>query len=718
MNAEFQTYKDTLPKEPSGNVKKRYVVSCYSADDWRYIHNVLLQDGTLEDNIPSESITCEDDKIHSKTRGSYLLTPDEHEALKNHEKVKYVHIDFTYYAGTNKPDPDDMKLSVVKTNRYTHPSKNYRNEVPPTSNPTSLELNRCGWQLIRTKEDDNCIFAPSGSVGIATTHITYYGDGTDVDIVIGDDPVWYGHIEFQNNTGNGPTKYVGGNVLPGNGTCDLLDIVLDAPYYIDPDWFDADPTNRLITRWDGTKVPVESVARTWWSINTTSYRSSKFVSSSNGGTATGNNDFGTVSISQTYTRAANCGTHLSNNASSPGNNHGTPCASLAYGRTLGWAFNANKWAVNILASGSIEVEQYFDVVKIFHQLKPNRQSDNTKNPTVCSNSWLRPYALPNAGFYYYRTGTDGTGGVSYSTKPKFMTNIGSAANFEQSRDRSDSESGDELIDSGVIFCVAQGNCNQKIVESDHSDFNNYCSTGGITTSLEYATIEVGGSTYGYRTINRRGFPSQVGAQSTISSSLPMSGLCTYRTITVGNLHDAYVTFGAESKEVRSSSSCFGNGIDVFAPGDDTLAASSYEYTEYPRYDSNYLVGVTSSIESKDREFGGTSGACPVAAGLIATKLQYNRSWGINDVKSWITNNVGIATSAVVCGTGFYHGQESTSATDDNWDDDYSLEDDSPKIIWDAATNNEPLPPSPWQGVTMKITIGTGIGLSSVTILNN
>jgi len=198
----------------------------------------------------------------------------------------------------------------------------------------------------------------------------------------------------------------------------------------------------------------------------------------------------------------------------------------------------------------------------------------------------------------------------------------------------------------------------------------------------------------------------------------MSGLCTYRTITVGNLNDSYVTFGAESKEVRDSTSCFGNGIDVFAPGNDTLAASSYEYTEYPRYDSNYLVGVTSSIESKDREFGGTSGACPVAAGLIATKLQYNRSWGINDVKSWITNNVGIATSAVVCGTGFYHGEESTSATDDNWDDDYSLEDDSPKIIWDAATNNEPLPPSPWQGVTMKITIGTGIGLSSVTILNN
>ena len=32
---------------------------------------------------------------------------------------------------------------------------------------------------------------------------------------------------------------VGGNVLPGNGYCDVLDVVLDGPYYIDPDWFTA-----------------------------------------------------------------------------------------------------------------------------------------------------------------------------------------------------------------------------------------------------------------------------------------------------------------------------------------------------------------------------------------------------------------------------------------------------------------------------------------------
>ena len=48
------------------------------------------------------------------------------------------------------------------------------------------------------------------------------------------------------------------------GICELLDLVLDAPYYIDKEWFEAD-RNELMTRWDGTKVPVESVARSWWS---------------------------------------------------------------------------------------------------------------------------------------------------------------------------------------------------------------------------------------------------------------------------------------------------------------------------------------------------------------------------------------------------------------------------------------------------------------------
>ena len=188
---------------------------------------------------------------------------------------------------------------------------------------------------------------------------------------------------------------------------------MDAPYYLDPDWFEGDASNRLMVRWDGTVVPVESYARDWWNNNSTSSRSSKYVSSANGGTATGTNDFGTVSISSDYTRAAMNGSYTTEHTNA--GYHGTPCMSQAYGKTAGWAFNANKWHMNILwGTGSLTVTSCFKILKIFHQCKPNRSLDNTKDPTITSHSWGRRLTLPNA-YYFWRTPGDGTGGVSYGS---------------------------------------------------------------------------------------------------------------------------------------------------------------------------------------------------------------------------------------------------------------------------------------------------------------
>ena len=144
-------------------------------------------------------------------------------------------------------------------------------------------------------------------------------------MIVCDQDAWFGHIEFQNNLG-GPQNYTGGNVLPGSGTCDLLDLILDAPYYLDPDFFSAN-SSRTTTRWDGTTVPTETAARDWWSNNSTTYRSAKFVSSGNGGSATGANDFGTISINTYYTRARSNGSNTAYKTG--GGYHGTPCASQA-----------------------------------------------------------------------------------------------------------------------------------------------------------------------------------------------------------------------------------------------------------------------------------------------------------------------------------------------------------------------------------------------------
>ncbi len=140
-----------------------------------------------------------------------------------------------------------------------------------------------------------------------------------------------------------PTNYVGENVLKSGfasssttGVCDVLDFALDSPYYLDPDFFEADVANRLTTRWDGTRVPVESVARNWWNNESTTYRSAKYVSTDAGGTATigSDEDFGTVFISSAYTRSNKNGSNTAQHTS--GGYHATPCMAQAYGKTHGW----------------------------------------------------------------------------------------------------------------------------------------------------------------------------------------------------------------------------------------------------------------------------------------------------------------------------------------------------------------------------------------------
>ena len=54
--------RDSLDSVPEGTGKKLYTIGCYTKEDWEHVHEVLMQDGTLEDNIPPSSIECADEK--------------------------------------------------------------------------------------------------------------------------------------------------------------------------------------------------------------------------------------------------------------------------------------------------------------------------------------------------------------------------------------------------------------------------------------------------------------------------------------------------------------------------------------------------------------------------------------------------------------------------------------------------------------------------------
>ena len=714
------------PFVPEGTGKKRYTVTCKDGADWNHIHKVLMEDGTLEDNIPSDKCDCVNEYKTCGRIGTYLLDDAEVADLKNHSMVEGVNLDCEYYEGTFKGTCD---RPAVLSYRYPANVKigrdmgGFNSTFLPTT-PGSDLLSRTGSSIYRhtQKQDPWYNQVPTN---ILQDRIQKHGDGTDVDLIVCDESAWHGHIEFIKTGVGEPSNFVGENVLKNGfatssttGVCGVLDFALDTPYYIDPDFFEQDPTNRLTTRWDGTTVPVESWARSWWGTETTAYRSAKFVSNNiSGGTATigSAEDFGTVFISSSYTRAAKNGSNTVQHTS--GGYHGTPCMAQSYGKTHGWAYNSNKWHMNIIwSTGAISISNMFKLLKVFHQIKPNRSSDNTKNPTITSHSWGRSRNLTDST-YYFRTPGDGTGGVSYTTssRPQFLNHFYVTYRHSAHSDASHSESvlGKDMIDAGVIFVAASGNDHMKQVLDGHPDYDNY--DGGSNTTLAAAMT---GDAYG-RTMmtNRIAFPADIGKRVE-------SGVDVQPTFNIGALYDAKVSIIQERKAAYSN---MGNAIDLYTHGADSLSATDDNttssgrddrYDEYYRIDSNYNIvasGGTQSYKSEDRPFGGTSSACPVACGLIATMLQYNRTWEWRDIKSWLVNSVDNQSTQL-----FYRGTEGTTANGSEWQDDFNLQGHVGKILYQAlpAYTITPSASTVNEGDTVTTTITTENVLDSVVLYWN
>ena len=650
--------------------QKYYSIATTTSAAWDYVHSVLTADGSLDDNIPSRPIECTDTKDHSPTRSVYLMTDEEAAQLSNHPDIVYVELNKADYPDLYPAQPDDMHCTVT-TDRYSSTVKCYRelSGIPGTA--TSAENNRNGFQILRSAQYANPWQGQSFSTVIQNA-VPHTLTGKDVDVIVGDEGCWFGHAEFANNTGTGPADYVGGNPLPGNGTCDLLDVVLEGPYYIDPAWFDANPGTRLTTRWDGTTVPVESVARAWWTDS--SQRSAQFASA------------GTVAVPSYYTRANCNGTATARSAEG---SHGTPCCGQTFGRTFGWAYNANKWFIDAYGSYGfgLNVDLYFDVMKIFHVNKPVNPTYGNKNPTISSNSWGFRATQGSTGYYYWRVGTSGTGGIQYSTKPAFMYYLGSTGDSGRFKGEmvpnTLTTAGDELIASGVIFVAAAGNSNQQQTGSSNANFDNYWASAA-STPLTSATHDEFGSTC-YNTTNRRGFPQQLGMYTDGSTRV-------YPVINIGALDDNATALGLERKVNYSD---MGDQIDVFCPGDTTLSSSFNSYG-YSRYNQR-----SGGLTSYDTSFNGTSSACPTATGMIGTWLEANRTWTWQDVRTHL-QGLTLQDAATM-----YQGPDPATATSSDWSDLVSLMGGVRRILY----NDVEVPALTISGAGLTIS-GSGISISN------
>ena len=170
------------------------------------------------------------------------------------------------------------------------------------------------------------------------------------------------------------------------------------------------------------------------------------------------------------------------------------------------------------------------------------------------------------------------------------------------------------------------------------------------------------------------------------------GVDVYRTFNVGALDDDQVSNGDGTYyEQKANYSNMGNAVDFYTIGDASYGAQGGGSYNYPRndatyrLDSNYNIvtsGGTQSLTSYDRAFGGTSSACPVSAGLFATKAQYNRTWLWSDYKNWLSTRVTNQSDD----TEFLQGTEATTSSSSNWSSTRNLQGGSRTILWDASSS--------------------------------
>ena len=715
-----------LATVPTGTGKKAYSIKCYQKSDWEFIHDELKKDGSLEDNIPAASITVTDEKLHSDTRGTYMLTDAEAEDLRKHAKVEFVCIDTSAYPGTYQPDPGDLKTSVTRNiPRFGKTVSNYRAwNTAPSTPPTSTsgigatDINRTGYQILRHLTRDNPWDATktglSGSDHIIFEKEIYQlGDGTGVDAIVSDDGFWIAHPEFV-TTDDDPPLYKKGNPLTWSGisttegTCGVLDVLLDGPYYIDPDYFNADPSNRLTQRWDGTTVPTDQAARDWWSDS-----NARSVGFSTIGTVSG--------ISGSYSRSVCLGDN--NNKATNGTNHGTQCAGQVFGKNYGSAYNCNRWVLNGIGSYNAGINGgIFDIQKLFHLYKPNydwrsegqrgRQNPD-KNPTLSSNSWgYRSTSFINGTHYWYRPAAlDGSvTGIGYTQGyyggARFFRVLGVYGDQGRMKgemvDNTVSQSGNEMSDAGVIFVCAAGNSNQTQVDPTSPEFNNYWADNDSEPLTSATHLEFGLTMY--NTFNRRGWPQSLGKTTVGISTIGTE----YAAINIGALDDEISSSGyggnfTEYKERIVRYSDKGSGVDCYGAADDTLTADGEDVSQTYVHPETYS-GL--GLVPYDKDFGGTSSACPTCAGWLTTKLQYNRAWTWRELKNWLKNQCGHQDPAK-----FYDNGAVVGADNIEWEDVYSLQGGTPVIIWDAPTGSPDEPQRP----QLRLKNSKGVKMSGIVI---
>ena len=606
---------------------KRYTLAVTDPKYWSEIHGSLIVDSN-NDGIPDRQITCSDSKEHSPTRGTYELTEEEAAEIANHPHVKWIELSPT-------DNPDNYPKPQPATKRFRKNVKIYRDlngGYGPTSSPTAAEIGRTNWALKRVGIHSNGDFWPvtsyTGNIQSLNGDTSYSLSGKNVDLVIHDSGVMQYHPEF----------------IDGNGKSRVRDIVLDGPYYIDPDYFNSN--NYTYVKMDGRIGITTTSAHNWW--ENSSLRSAEFSSA------------GTVWISSNYTVNRSMGDVGTTNALTSG--HGTGAAGVSAGNNFGLAFEANIWNMpGISDNVGMGPEANYDLMKIFHKYKPINPETGVKNPTLVNGSWGHQAGFEAGDTVWYKFRGIGpatfTGGASVTNQVTAMKEglnnqvLGAYRSWSSSsRSNSTDTAANEMMAEGVIYVAAAGNNNQRMgIGRSDPDRLNY---------MEDHWFNVGDPRSEFPGLacpcNHRDWMNPQGIGFDEEND--------YHPVICVGCVDEYVD-PSTKQERKASYSNNGPGIDIWGFGDEALSAGlsgDSDYEDFPRYSS-------SGPTYYDCLYNGTSSAAPTIAGLIALYLETNPTADSRDVKKWLNNH-----ASRIVDDGEYQDVQPDDTTTAYWTGGYNM----------------------------------------------
>jgi hypothetical protein len=287
--------------------------------------------------------------------------------------------------------------------------------------------------------------------------------------------------------------------------------------------------------------------------------------------------------------------------------HGTHVAGITAGKTYGWAKDAQIYSLKVNGlegsgdSGTgVSVTYCFDAIKIWHANKSIQPLTGAKRPTIVNMSWgySTEYNTVTSVTYRGTTFTDTNTknnstyrNTNYGIYPVAGASYTYSAPFRVSSVDVDVE---EMIDAGIVVCIAAGNSRYKIDVSGGTDYDN-----NIVTDQGTIYYHRGSSPYSTKAF-------MVGS----IDSTPYSGF----------------------EEKKAAYSCTGPGVNIYAPGTDIMSSTSNTVTGFTT--GTYYL----NSAYKQMNISGTSMAAPQICGIAALLCGANPKASVATIRESLISN--------------------------------------------------------------------------------